>query len=325
MNKETKKYLLSICIPTYNRWKELRRLISNIVNQKSFCEKVQIFVYDDPSDDDTADIVAGYMKQYNNIYYHRNNKRLWMMPSILDSIWKCSGEYVWLFWSDDIMWSWAIDTVLSIIRDKKPDLILNNHWKINNQNEAISKSELKIKYQMYSGISSFCNNSWESIKTLSNYGWMTPYTSYVSYFSYLSIYCFHADLFTSLYDEALLNKWQDYLNNNYFNYIYILLWGDSIQKICLCCNPILTYQLWWWARGWNMNNKILKDVYSIFKVISKKHQINIKTYFLFVVVFMFWLKALCIHLLISPWVSILKKLGYYNEVSYFRRKHILKN
>jgi len=81
--------ILSICIPAYNRGKEVKRLIDSILIQEWFSDKIWIYVYDDPSTDNTQTIIQEFMKKYKNIHYHRNSTRLGMMPSILDSILTC--------------------------------------------------------------------------------------------------------------------------------------------------------------------------------------------------------------------------------------------
>jgi abequosyltransferase len=61
-----KEPLLSICIPTYNREKYLKRLLDSIVCQKEFTDTddVEIVVDDGPSTDNTETMVKEYIKKY---------------------------------------------------------------------------------------------------------------------------------------------------------------------------------------------------------------------------------------------------------------------
>lgn len=71
MRKE--KPLLSICIPTYNRSKYLKKSLDSIVTQNEFLNgSVEIVVSDNASTDDTKEIVKPYLEKYGNIYYSRN-------------------------------------------------------------------------------------------------------------------------------------------------------------------------------------------------------------------------------------------------------------
>jgi abequosyltransferase len=61
-----KEPLLSICIPTYNREKYLRRLLDSIVFQKEFIDTndVEIVIADNASTDSTEELVNEYTKKY---------------------------------------------------------------------------------------------------------------------------------------------------------------------------------------------------------------------------------------------------------------------
>lgn len=274
--------VLSICIPTYNREKYIKRLLSSIVCQQWFSEEIEILVYDDPSSDNTEEVVKNYIKKFNNIKYHRNEYRLGMMPSILDSILKCTWKYIWLFGSDDMIWPHALKTVLFLINKEKPDLIFNKYWDIN----KISDVEKKINYKNYLNFVDFCHNvaidreKTNDIKSIDHA---------ISYFSYMSIYCFRRDVFNESY-FLLDKKWKKkYLNTHYFNYIYILFSSKKINKICLLNSPILTYNQWW-NISWKLNLKIVKDVISIFNIIKKNYKISRESNKLFIKILFIWVK-----------------------------------
>lgn len=67
------KPLLSLCIPTYNRSQYLKKCIDSIICQEEFLNgKVEIVISDNASEDDTREVVASYLKNFDNIYYNRN-------------------------------------------------------------------------------------------------------------------------------------------------------------------------------------------------------------------------------------------------------------
>ena len=64
--------LVSVGIPTYNRSKLLRRALTGVVNQT--LENIEIWVLDNASTDDTADVVASFCDE--RIHYLRNESNI---------------------------------------------------------------------------------------------------------------------------------------------------------------------------------------------------------------------------------------------------------
>ena len=62
----SKKPLLSICIPTYNRETYLNRLLDSIVRQAEFTDTddVEIVIDDGPSKDNTEVLVQEYQARF---------------------------------------------------------------------------------------------------------------------------------------------------------------------------------------------------------------------------------------------------------------------
>ncbi len=67
------KPLLSICIPTYNRCKYLKKSIESIICQSEFKNgEVEIVISDNASNDNTESLGIEYSSKYSNICYFRN-------------------------------------------------------------------------------------------------------------------------------------------------------------------------------------------------------------------------------------------------------------
>jgi abequosyltransferase len=72
-------FLLSICIPTYNRAEYLEITLNSIVSQKVFVENhiVEIVVSDNCSTDNTKEVVDIFVKTFGNkVRYYRNNENI---------------------------------------------------------------------------------------------------------------------------------------------------------------------------------------------------------------------------------------------------------
>lgn len=71
------KPLLSICIPTYNRARYLKKNIDSIIRQPEFRDgTVEIVVSDNASEDDTQAVCAPYAERFENFRYFRNEKNV---------------------------------------------------------------------------------------------------------------------------------------------------------------------------------------------------------------------------------------------------------
>ncbi|NOQ29837.1 MAG: glycosyltransferase [Helicobacteraceae bacterium] len=118
------KYLLSICIPTFNRAGYLDKNLKFLSEQKDI-DKVQIVVADNCSTDNTFDIVNKYNCSLNLKYFkHSKNVGIY---SNLDSLAGISdATYIWILGDDDIIAENSIPKVLKIIKDKDINLCYVN-------------------------------------------------------------------------------------------------------------------------------------------------------------------------------------------------------
>lgn len=105
---------LSICIPTYNRANCLRETIESIITQAT--EEVEIVISDNASSDNTEEVVEQYRRIYPTISYYRHPENVGADRNYLKVVELATGEYCWLFGSDDIMKEHAITKMLSEIK-----------------------------------------------------------------------------------------------------------------------------------------------------------------------------------------------------------------
>ena len=67
------QYLVSICIPTYNRCEYLKKSLDSIVSQEPFLDgRVEVVISDNASTDETEILSREYASKYSNLIYHRN-------------------------------------------------------------------------------------------------------------------------------------------------------------------------------------------------------------------------------------------------------------
>jgi len=113
------KYILTICIPTYNRAELLKGLIENIYSEVSNCDdadEIQILVVDGNSEDNTTDIIRE-LQAKGNIKYFRRSEKVGIDRDILKCIELAEGKYCWLFSDDDRITKGAIRYLLDTLKE----------------------------------------------------------------------------------------------------------------------------------------------------------------------------------------------------------------
>lgn len=89
-----KQYLLSICIPTYNRADVLKHCIDAIVNHEETKKGgIEIVVCDNASTDNTQQMMSEYAQQYPYILYVRNKENIGVILNTLKVLDSATGAY----------------------------------------------------------------------------------------------------------------------------------------------------------------------------------------------------------------------------------------
>lgn len=95
---------LSICIPTFNRKKELGEAILSIVNQvdNADASSIEICISDNASTDGTEDLISEIQKtSLVKIVYSRSERNAGPDVNYLRAVEIASGDYCWFMGSDD--------------------------------------------------------------------------------------------------------------------------------------------------------------------------------------------------------------------------------
>ena len=104
---------LSICIPTWNRCKDLDRCLNSIMGQ--ITQEVEIIVCDNNSTDGTENMV----KQYQfPIRYYKNDTNIGAEANALKVASYAIGDYIWILGDDDVLKAGKLEPILNK---------LNNH------------------------------------------------------------------------------------------------------------------------------------------------------------------------------------------------------
>ena len=117
-NKRNKKVpILSICIPTYNRPKNFKKMIEMLLPQLD--ENIEIVVRDDSSDSKTEKFFkkATENSKFKKQYF--KGEKIGLDAANLFLLKKSKGSFIWWFSDDDLLLDNGIKTVIKLINQHK--------------------------------------------------------------------------------------------------------------------------------------------------------------------------------------------------------------
>ncbi|MEG2291501.1 MAG: glycosyltransferase [Clostridium sp.] len=131
--------LISICIPTFNRAKELDKCLHSIYSQIGNDSLFEIFISNNDSQDNTDEVVRKYQGLYNNITYNKNKNNIGADKNVALVIEKSKGKYIMLHGDDDYFKDNTIYQLMNIINtNTKQSLFFLNVISCDNKIEAFS-------------------------------------------------------------------------------------------------------------------------------------------------------------------------------------------
>ncbi|MGA3050075.1 MAG: glycosyltransferase family 2 protein, partial [Terracidiphilus sp.] len=113
---QNEKPLLTIAIPTYNRARYLRELLSVLFDQLIDQPQVELIISDNASPDETPALLEEFRQRGLQFLYIRNETNIGADGNILQCFEQAHGKYVWVLSDDDVVVSGGIASILSYIR-----------------------------------------------------------------------------------------------------------------------------------------------------------------------------------------------------------------
>ncbi len=113
---------LSIVVPVYKVEPFIEKCIKSILENRFFDTHCELVIVDDGSPDRSMEIVESLCDALPNVtLVHQPNQGLGVARNTGESIAK--GEYLWFVDSDDWLLAGAIEKILTIITETKPDIV----------------------------------------------------------------------------------------------------------------------------------------------------------------------------------------------------------
>ena len=103
--------IISICVPTHNRKKKLKRLLGSIKSDHE--SEVEVVIVDDGSSDNTSDYCSRLITNFRLVLIQQKNQG--RSSALISAIKNASGKFIIIMDSDDRFLERAIDDVLETI------------------------------------------------------------------------------------------------------------------------------------------------------------------------------------------------------------------
>lgn len=120
------KKLISICIPTFNRYKYINDFFYSLENEKNeIRNKIEICISDNQSTDNTEELVNTWInRNLVAIKFSKNNVNIGPEKNYIKAAELATGKYIWFFGSDDALNYDGLKKVIILLEEIIPDLLL---------------------------------------------------------------------------------------------------------------------------------------------------------------------------------------------------------
>lgn len=117
---------LSVCMPTFNYGRYIRRAIDSVRDQG--VADVEVLVLDGGSTDETRQVVEEAAAEWPAVRYVRQESRGGIDADLARSVELATGEYCWLLSADDALQAGALRTILAEFDQGNDILLCNRIW-----------------------------------------------------------------------------------------------------------------------------------------------------------------------------------------------------
>lgn len=135
MNTEQK--LISICIPTYNRPMQLKRMLESIDTKKVNDIDIVISENCSPKQAETREVVEKYKQTHSyEVYYFENERNLGYDKNIRAVVARATGRFCVFFSDDDMAMPGALDNYIEFVRQHQECGYILRSYRNYNENQT---------------------------------------------------------------------------------------------------------------------------------------------------------------------------------------------
>ena len=212
--------LLSICIPTFNRNKQLEPLLKSLsvqIDRPEMAGQVEIVISDNASPDGTQEIGEKWAARHSFVRYFRNAWNIGGDPNQLCAIERGKGKYAWVLGDDDSVTSDAVARILSYLKPGVTQLFLDYRC-VTLEGKVLAAQRLRDDIP----------NDITTLELIKRVG-------YVSVFSLISSHVFDREALLAVDPVSLLRT------SPWYILCMALIAAFHDKKCVLVRNPVLSY------------------------------------------------------------------------------------
>ncbi|HEX3029564.1 MAG TPA: glycosyltransferase [Clostridia bacterium] len=116
--------LISICIPTYNRAKDLDTCLCSIFSQIGSSSLFEVVVINNDSKDNTEDIISKYALAHTNLVHQKNPVNIGPEKNYLKALDSAKGEYLLLHGDDDFFADGSLNRLFNTVKRNRDKSII---------------------------------------------------------------------------------------------------------------------------------------------------------------------------------------------------------
>jgi len=117
---------LTIAIPSHNKSYLLNQALNSIIDEPALNEEIDILISDNSPSNDIKDLFNGKFSKRKNINLIDSSKFQCLDSNVNRSVEASRGEYVWIFGDDDLIVEGALSTIVSYLKENKPEVLILN-------------------------------------------------------------------------------------------------------------------------------------------------------------------------------------------------------
>lgn len=129
------KYLISICIPTFNRCDVLEHCLDSIVKDPVFSSDFEVVISDNNSTDNTEELVNKYINKFSNVKYYKNETNVGGDRNFIYALERAKGEYLKLLNDYSVFLPNGLGALKKCVEDnvkEKPVIYISHNVKKDN-------------------------------------------------------------------------------------------------------------------------------------------------------------------------------------------------